>query len=222
MKKLIASLSMICLSLGIVLGQTSDQKIGLSANIGLSDYYGDWNNAFFNTGKAYRTQVGIAGTYSLSPMFNLGLAANYGSFGFHVPGIAPSEVYKFGFPAKGFTSTLFTSSLQLRFKFNNGMILEENSMFRPYIFVGGGVADISQNNAPSGVTGPKGLDFTGNAGLGFDVMFTDNIGVNYNMNYGYTTSDDRDFLENVRGGNDQFMIHSIGVLYLLGKASSQD
>ena len=140
MKKLTLGLSMICLSLMASFGQTSDQKIGVSANIGLSDYYGDWNKAFFNTGKAFRTQVGIAGTYSLNSMFNLALAANYGSFGFHVPGIAPSEIYVNGFPAKGFTSMLFTSSLQLRFKFNNGIILEENSMFRPYIFVGGGVA----------------------------------------------------------------------------------
>ena len=222
MKKFTLCLSMIFLSLSIAVAQTSDKKIGLNANIGLSDYYGDWNKAFFNTGKAFRTQVGIAGTYSLSPMFNLGLTANYGAYGFHGEGIAPSVIYPEGFPAKGFTSKLFTSTVQLRFKFNNGMILDENSMFRPYIFIGGGVADISLNYTPQGFAGPKGLDFSGNAGAGFDVMFTDNLGVNYNLNYGYTTGDDKDFLQNWTAGNDQYMIHSLGIVYLLGKTADAD
>lgn len=220
MKKLTVSLSMIFLSLGVVLGQTSDKKIGISANIGLSDYYGDWNKAFFNTGKAFRTQVGLAGTYSLNPMFNVGLAANYGAFGYHKPGIPMTQESPYEAASQGFNSNMFTTNLHLRFKFNNGMILEENSMFRPYIFAGFGIANFA--NPTDLTTTNPGLDFTGNLGAGFDVMFTDNVGINYNLNYGYTAGDNRDLRAGFDAGHDQFMIHSIGVIYLLGKMADAD
>ncbi|MFK8045963.1 MAG: OmpA family protein [Crocinitomicaceae bacterium] len=222
MKKITLCFSMIFLSLGVAVAQTSEKKIGLNANIGLSDYYGDWDASFFNTGKAFRTQVGLTGSYSLSPMFNVALAANYGSFGYHVPGIPLSADNDVTVPAAGFTSALFSSSAQLRFKFNNGMMLEENSMFRPYIFGGVGVADISKNYNAQGLAGPKGIDLLLAAGAGFDIMFTDNLGLNYNLTYGHTSSDDRDFKINHKVGNDQFMLHSVGVLYLLGKTADAD
>lgn len=222
MKKFTLCLSMLFLSVGVAVAQTSEKKIGLNANAGLSDYYGDWDASFFNTGKAFRTQVGLTGTYSLSPMFNVALGATYGSYGFHVPGVPLSEDNAVEVPATGFTSQLFTASGQLRFKFNNGFMLEENSMFRPYIFGGVGIADVSQNFAPSGVSGPKGVDLLLNAGAGIDVMFTDNLGINYNLMYGHMSSDDRDMLTNQKVGNDQFMIHTVGVLYLLGKSVDTD
>ncbi|MFD1551266.1 thrombospondin type 3 repeat-containing protein [Putridiphycobacter roseus] len=213
MKKFTLSLSMLMLSLGTVFGQTSDQKIGLTVGVGLSDYYGDWNTSFFNTNKAYRTQVGIAGAYYLNPWFNLGLGLNYGAYGFHVPGVPGDGTNPI--PATGFNSDMFTGTLQLRMKFNNGVILAEDAMVRPFIFGGGGVANFANNGAP-------GLDFSGNAGLGVDVMLNDNLGINYTGNYGYTTGDDRDLKADIAGGHDQYIIHTIGLTYLFGKTVDTD
>ncbi len=213
MKKFTLCLSMLFLSLGTVMGQTSDQKIGLTVGVGLSDYYGDWNNAFFNSNKAFRTQVGIAGAYYLNPWLNLGLGLNYGAYGFHVPGIPGDGTNPIA--ASGFSSDLFTGTLQLRMKFNNGVFLAEDAMFRPFIFGGGGIANFANNGAP-------GLDFSGNAGLGFDVMLSDNIGINYTGNYGYTTGDNRDLAAGYSGGNDQYIIHTVGLTYLFGKTVDTD
>ena len=208
MKKLITCFSLLFLSAGAVFGQTSDQKIGLTAHVGLSDYYGDWNKAFFNTDKAFRTQVGLTGMYYLNSIFNVGATINYGSFGYHLP------------KDDGFNSNLFTANAILRMKFNNGMILKEDSRFRPYIFVGGGIANYA--NPTDFTTTNPGLDFSGNAGLGMDVMLTDNIGLNYNLNYGYTFGDDKDLLSDIQAGHDQYMIHSLGVVYLFGKMVDTD
>ena len=42
-------------------------------------------------------------------------------------------------------------------------------------------------------------------------MFTDLIGVNYNFNYAMTIRDKRDGIS--IDANDQFMIHSVGVVF---------
>jgi len=58
-------------------GQTADQRFGVSAHLGLSDYYGDLNTQFFDIGKTYRNQGGLTFSYYLTSMFDVAASCTY-------------------------------------------------------------------------------------------------------------------------------------------------
>ncbi len=193
-------------------GQTADQRIGISAHLGLSDYYGDLNAEFFDLGKTYRNQGGVTFSYYLTSMFDVAASATYGAFGYD---------QQFG---PSFGANLFQANAQFRFKFHNGFILSETSKIQPYIFVGMGLADYANVSVFTDVsfnTVPQ-TDLTLNAGLGATYMIFDKWGVNYTMLYGHTNGDSKDGYAGFTAGYDQFMIHQLGVVYLLGQASDAD
>jgi len=208
---LLSLLTLLVIS-GSSFGQTSDQKIGISAHLGLSDYYGDLNQEFFDIGKTYRNQGGVTFSYYLNKWFDVAASATYGAFGYD-QAIGPS-----------FGANLFQANGQLRFKFHNGLILPEDSKIQPYIFGGAGIADyanvgiftdVVQNTVPQ-------TDLTLNAGLGATYMIFDKWGINYTLLYGHTNGDSKDGLAGKGGGYDQFIIHEYGIVYLLGKVSDAD
>ena len=138
-----------------VLGQTSEQRIGVSAHLGLSDYYGDLNAQFFDIGKTYRNQGGVTFSYYLNKWFDVAASCTYGAIGYD-QFIGPS-----------FGANLFQANGQLRFKFHNGMMLSESSKIQPYIFGGAGIADWANASVFTDVTFntvPQ-TDLAWNAGL---------------------------------------------------------
>ncbi len=199
---------------GSSFGQTADQRFGIGAHLGLSDYYGDLNAEFFDIGKTYRNQGGLTFSYYLTPMFDVAASCTYGAIGYD-QAFGPS-----------FGANLFQANGQIRFKFHNGFILPETSKIQPYIFVGAGIADYAnvglnfltdvQNN-----TNPQ-TDLTLNAGLGATYMLFDKWGLNYTMLYAHTNGDSKDGWAGYSAGWDQFMIHQVGIVYLLGQASDED
>jgi len=197
---------------GSVYGQTADQRFGISAHLGLSDYYGDLNAEFFDIGKTWRNQGGVTFSYYLTPMFDVGASCTYGAFGYD-QAQGPS-----------FGANLFQANGQFRFKFHNGFILPETSKIQPYIFVGGGIADYANASVFTDVafnTVPQ-TDLTLNAGLGATYMIFDKWGLNYTMLYGHTNGDSKDGYAGFSAGWDQFMIHQLGIVYLLGEAADTD
>lgn len=182
--------------------QTSDRKFSVGVYTGLVDYHGELSQKWFDN-NAYRGHIGLSLMYSLNPWLNVGISTNYGSFGHHVGASSSSDEL-------GLSSKMFQTNAQLRLKFNNGVLLEENSKLQPFIFVGTGFADFREDlefrGQPLVV---EGTDWTGNLGLGFSYMFTEMVGANYTLNYGMTNHDKRDGISN--GYNDQYMQHSIGV-----------
>jgi outer membrane protein OmpA-like peptidoglycan-associated protein len=205
MKKQILTFSLLILSVTTSLGQTKERKLAIHLGTGLSDYHGDLNQQWFNLNSAYRGHVGGAFSYYLNPWFNLGLDGSYGAIGRHVS------------LNSGFRSQLLQGHLNLRLKFNNGKWLKESAKFQPNIFIGTGAAHFFKD--PGGLVVP-GTDWTGNAGLGFNYMFNDIVGLYYNLNYAMTNHDKRDLVSN--GKNDQFMLHTVGVVFTIGKMKDSD
>lgn len=188
-----------------VFGQNANQKFAISLNTGISDYHGDLNQKWFNVNQTYRCQVGAGAQYYLSPFWNIGLDVTAGKLGFHVP------------VAGGLRADMGQAHLQARLKFNNGKWLKEEAKFQPYLYVGTGVAHYLKDKDNLVVPG---TDWTGNAGLGFNYMLSSQLGLNYNLNWAYTSRDKRDGLSN--GYNDQFMIHTVGLVFVVGKAKDSD
>lgn len=193
-------------------GQTADQRFGIGAHLGLSDYYGDLNAEFFDIGKTYRNQGGLTFSYYLTPMFDVAASCTYGAIGYD-QAFGPS-----------FGANLFQANGQFRFKFHNGFILPETSKIQPYLFVGMGLADYANVSIFTDVsfnTNPQ-TDLTLNAGLGATYMMFDKWGLNYTMLYAHTNGDSKDGAAGFSAGWDQFMVHQLGIVYLIGQASDED
>lgn len=189
--------------------QSADKKLAVGLYTGVSDYRGELNQEWFNINKAWRTQLGATIMMYVNPFLNAGIDVGYGNHGFHVP---LTE-------GLGYRADVLKANLQGRLKFNNGSWMKEDAKFQPYIFGGLGMANTFED-ADNVNLNQAGLDFTGNAGVGFNIMFSEKIGINYNMNWAYTSRDKRDNFSN--GKNDQFMIHSLGLVLPIGKMIDTD
>lgn len=184
--------------------QTSDRKFSAGIHTGLIDYHGDLSHQWFDY-HAYRGHVGLSLMYSLSPWLNLGVSGNYGRLGYHVNAVGSNDL-------RGLSAKMLQANAQLRLKFNNGVWLEENSKIQPFIFIGTGFSDYRADKFYRGEPlVVEGSDWIGNAGLGASYMITDFFGVNYTLNYAMTNHDKRDGVSS--GKNDQFMQHSVGVIF---------
>ncbi len=192
--------------------QTTQQKFEIGIHSGLNDYYGDLNKEFFDFGNAYRGIIGASFMYNINSWLNTGLSANYGKFGHH---LSPVD------GQLGMSSNMFHGNAQLRLKINNDVWLKESSKWQPYLYLGTGLSYYKEDQyyygAPLVVPG---TDWTANAGLGISYMFTKYLGINYNFNYSLTNHDKRDRVSN--DGNDQFMQHTLGIVFQFGKKNKKD
>lgn len=206
MKLRLLVLTLIVVIPNLLNAQSADKKLAVGVYNGISDYRGDLNQEWFNKG-AWRTQVGATLMYYTSAWFNTGIDVGFGQHGFHIAN------------SSGFRANVFKANVQSRLKLNNGVILREESRIQPYFFGGLGLALVQEDSeAPS--SNVPGADFTGNLGFGFNVMLNKYVGLNYNLNYAYTNHDKRDNVSN--GKNDQFMIHSVGIVIPIGKMIDTD
>ena len=207
------------LIIGTILGlslnanaQSAEKKLAVGICAGVSDYRGELNQEWFNMNKAFRTQVGVTIIYYVNPWVNAGLDLGYGEHGFHVDGSTLGQ-------ANGFRGDVLKANLQARLKFNNGTWIKEDALVQPYIFGGLGVANTFEDSDIPSINNP-GVALTLNTGLGFHVMLTDYLGLNYNLNCAYQTSDNTDHTEN--GAGDQFIIHSMGIVIPIAKIVDTD
>ena len=169
MKRKFGFLSLISALLlsGSTIAQTSDQKIGIGAHLGISDYYGDLSKQFFDVGKTWRNQGGLTFSYYINPFMDVAASATYGGIGYDQA------------QGQSFGANLFQANAQLRFKFHNGMMLAEDSKIQPFIFGGVGIADWANVGINDNVvlnTVPQ-TDLLWTAGAGATYMFLPNWGL---------------------------------------------
>ena len=205
MKKTLLTVFGLALTCSVSFAQSSDRKFAVGVNGGLTDYHGEANQQWFNISD-FRGQVGLTGMYYINSWLNTGIDASYGKYGHHVPN------------SGGVKANLFQANAQLRLKINNGKWLKEDARIQPYLFVGTGLANFAIDGDKNLIA--PGTDWTGNGGVGFNIMATEWLGFNYNLNYAMTNKDRRDGQTGLE--NDQFMIHSVGVLFHLGKKADAD
>jgi outer membrane protein OmpA-like peptidoglycan-associated protein len=209
MKRLLISTITSLLFLGVG-AQTNERKWNLGLLGGTSEYEGDLGNRLLyfnnktidNIDKTYT--VGLSLTRYLNRTFDFGAMGTYGSWGYYEPN------------QPGFRADMLQINGHLKFKFNNGFMLEENSLFQPYLIAGAGV------NRFQGTNTKEGQDFSLVTGGGFNFRLSGVIGLNYQATYGYLVTSDLRDLQPVSGLNDAFLLHTIGLNFNLGTAFDSD
>lgn len=203
MNKIVLILSL--LTFGSAWSQNEQTKVAVTLYTGISDYYGELNTEFFNIDKAYRAQFGGGLMYYLNPSFQTGIDVGFGSHGYWLP-------------AGGYRANVWKANAQLRYLLANDYLLPKTFKYKPYVFLGTGFADHFLDI--EGLNNP-GFDWTVNIGGGVSYYFTEYVGINYNLNWAITNNDIRDRVV-VGKFNDMFMIHSVGIVFPLGKLPDTD
>lgn len=209
MKRLLIS-SLILFRMFSAMAQTEERRWNVGVMAGISEYSGDLGSRFLyfnnktidNIDKTYT--LGLSLTRYLTPSFDLGAMGTYGSWSYY----QPSQTI--------FRADMIHLNLHLKYKFNNGYMLEETSIFQPYLLTGAGLARFQ------GTSTVEGKDFSLMLGGGLNIRLSGVVGINYQATYGYlVTSDERD-LQPANGLNDAFLLHTIGLNFNLGQAYDED
>ena len=125
------------LSITFLIGQDIDKKFSIGFNFGIREYNGSLGNGFLNYKNTYPS-IGIWGNYFLNSFFDIGLNYAYGFYGHTFNDFLKTPMTKtqdtiFG---KTFVAQMGNLNGLLKFKFNNGLILKENSFISPYLLSG--------------------------------------------------------------------------------------
>lgn len=100
--------------------------------------------------------------------------------------------------ARGFLD----ADVDFRYKFDNGYIIPENAVFAPYLFAGGGINYLSQDQVRGNVGG----------GLGFNFWFWKDFGLYVQSAYRLVPGGDE-----LVAGKQNYLNHSAGVVVRFGK-----
>ncbi len=199
-------LALSLLTLGMQ-AQTVERRWNVGLIGGITEYQGDLGNKFlaFDRNTTDKTfTYGLTLNRYLNRSFDFGVLGSYGIWGYFEP------------DRPNFQATMFNFNGTVKYKFYNGYMLKENSLFMPYILAGIGVASFKGSQTSEGVDAPL------IAGAGVDVRLGEVIGVGYQARYGYLlNSDSRDLLEQ-GNSNDAFLIHTVGLSFNLGQRADED
>jgi OmpA-OmpF porin, OOP family len=223
MKRQILSLAMLpLLALGLVQetnAQNSEKRIGIELNAGFKEYQGDLGSALFFSKKPIYNGVGGSISHYYSPSIDLLLFGSSGDVGYQttLPFVdAP-------FNEAGFKTRLFNVSVGVRYKFNNGVILPEESKLAPYLLMGWGGQYMHSriNNQERNYTGGAGVA-TGGLGLQYNLNNTISLRIQSLANYTFNDIWDGAPLTNGVHSrnklNDMYMYHSVGIVYNIEKS----
>lgn len=190
--------------------QTSERKWNIGLMGGFSVYAGDLGNSMNNfTTDVFRQNPTGAITFSryLGRSFDVSLNGSYGSWGYYKNDVTI------------FKGSMLQSNLNFKYKFNNGYMLAENSIIAPYIFAGGGVANTTGDRITNG------YDYPAILGVGARLRLSNTLSLNYQATFGYMSTAHNNPETNLgvaATGNDQFMLHMIGVGMNLGRGKDAD
>jgi hypothetical protein len=197
--------------LGIVIistnsfGQTSEKKNNFSIGGGKEAYNGDLGNAWFKPEEEWYGFVSLRYSHYLNKSFDVTASLTHGDYG-HCRESDEERFRDDGTEVLNMLSRLTSGVLLMKYKIANGYMINENAKFAPYIYLGGGVNNISnhwwkdKNRVNTGNYGSI------NGGLGLSYNFYKNLSFTYNLGFGYYSSDNID--RRIDGSNDMFMQHS--------------
>ncbi len=197
--------------------QTSDRKWNFGILGGISTYAGDLGNGMLN----FRTrdfEQNLLGGFTVSRYLNSSFDATimgtYGSWGY----------YNTTAPNVDFKGSMLHGNINIRYKLNNGYLISENAWLAPYIFAGAGVTSLTGSRINNG------MDYPIVGGLGLRIRITEVLSFNYQATFGYmsTGHNNPNGPEYANGvapkptGTDQFLLHTIGMDFNLGRGKDSD
>ncbi len=192
--------------------QTKERKWNLGVLGGFSVYSGALGSGMLDFTYAVLRENptgGLTLSRYLGRSFDLTLMGTIGSWGYY--------------PANdlGFKGYMLHGNVNFKYKLNNGYMIAEDSRLAPYIFAGMGASNLTGDRIN------EGLDYPIIGGLGFSLRLSEVLNVNYQATFGYMTVDVAHYNPQklpavMPTGNDQFMIHSLGLNFNLGKGKDED
>ncbi len=206
MKKVLLSILLMALMFGAY-AQSSERKWNLGLLGGTTQYNGDLGNRFlaFDRNTLDKTYTyGVSLTRYLNSSFDFGVLGTYGTWGY------------FGDDSPGFKAEMLNFDATLKYKFYNGYMLKETSLFQPYILAGIGVARFQGSQTVDD------MDYPLVAGAGLNIRLNGVIGLGYQATYGYLLKSDKFDLQPENDVNDAFLMHTISLNFNLGKAADAD
>jgi hypothetical protein len=184
--------------------QTKNNKFGVTAGGGTQHYMGDLGH--FNNETSYGGFI-FQGNYFLNKNFDAGMFSSIGDFGYCQTEKEKNTEVAAQYRCPGcnrvglgnLSSRLYSAGGMIKYKFNNGYLLKENSAIRPYVYAGAAVnhlQDIMKMNCVS--VGNYG---TLNAGAGFKYYVSERLNLGYNISTGYFLNDNVDFMNHGKGSD---------------------
>jgi hypothetical protein len=201
----------ICLlSISCTFSQTKENKIGITIGGGSQKYSGDLGNGFTLRNRVWRGSVALNVNYYLTKSFDIGLHYSIGDFGYCQPhdmtviAVVDEDqcdgcVDRIGLG--NLSSRMYMGGVLVKYKFNNGYLLNENCRIKPYIYSGLSINTLDDRMKMKCVS--EGNYLSINSGVGVRLYLNNRVNIGYNMNFGYFASDELDFLSS--GNNDMFL-----------------
>jgi len=216
MKRITVLFCLMLFVISVLRAQNADNKWAIGFDYGTLQYKGDLGDQIFDWNDWKNGYYFSLHRY-LNPSFEGVLNLNYNLI--EESGPLMTE-------ANRFYGKMFTGELNLRYKFNNGFFLKENSLFQPFIAVGAGY----MGGKSSGISYDLGtvpynehvgsLDFY--YGIGTKIKISDRVSWQVELGEVRITKDDFDEATTLRNGNDFFRRIKTGIVITLGKTKDSD
>jgi len=214
MKKFNLIIVAILVYMGTAPNQTFAQSGAIGFHATVAEYDGDLNgnkHRFYNFDKA---QFGGALSLQqyLNPSFNLMEMASYNRL-----------QYQSEDKTSGVDANFTTLTMNLKYKLNNGYMFKETSWFAPFLVAGLGATYINSRNMAEPNTS---VIYDGvvkaNMSLGAGILFqfNDRVGLEFANTVQVPLDDAWDGI--VKGGNDIYVQHSLGLVFNLKKPKDTD
>ena len=183
--------------------QNSTEDIAVGLQFGTIEYKGDFGNEFFSF-EGVHPSIGLNLSKYVTPSFDLMGKVRHG--------VLDRDV---------FTNALYDFNITAKYKFNNGYILKEESMFAPYVFLGIGDALSIYKDVATGEKEAPLAEFNLPMGIGFKFNLTEKWSVSLETHYNYFVSDRVDGM--IAGKwDDQFLYNSVGFSYNFPSGKDSD
>lgn len=212
----LALLLTLVFSSSLLNAQTAENKWGIGLNLNTTDYRGDIGNDFWSFDMG-NLGFGVSVSRYLCPTFEVVADLSY---------LNTESTHGL----RSFDADLFMADLNLKFKFNNGWLLKENSKLAPYLLAGGGHSYVKTKGFYNSDTNHKFDKSYNNAnffyGAGFAIKLNEKLALDLQGGIYYPLRDRydgvRSKMRDTEKYNDKFMKFSAGIVYSLGKKSDTD
>ncbi len=184
--------------------QNSTQDIAIGLQVGTIEYKGDLGNEFFKFSDGVHPSIGLNLSKYVTPSFDLMGKIRHGVL-----------------DRNSFSNALYDFNIAAKYKFNNGYLLKENSLFAPYVFLGIGDAITIFTDIETGEKEAPLAEFNLPMGIGIKFNISEKWSACIETHYNYFVSDVID--GKIEGKwDDQFLYNSVGFSYNFASGKDSD